>query len=79
MEEYIFTFGSNHPYEGKCTRVQGDYEEARKKMIGKFGTHWAFQYSADEWEEVKKRLTEQGFEDFIEKEVPFDELEFYNG
>ena len=43
MEEWIFTFGSNHELKGKCVRISGTKEEAREKMIEKYGLHWAFQ------------------------------------
>ena len=72
MEEFIFTFGDGHPHRGKCVRIQGDYETARKKMVDKFGYHWAFQYTAEEWDKMK---TDKWYGEFLEKEVPFDELD----
>ena len=54
MEEYIFTFGYGHKYEGYCVRIAGDYATARSKMVEKFGLNWAFQYSSKEWEKLKK-------------------------
>ena len=68
MEEWIFTFGSGHKLEGKCVRLAGTKEETRQKMMDKFGTHWAFQYSAEEWEKMKK---DEWFSEFLEKEIPF--------
>lgn len=42
----------------RCYHVEeGNYEEARKKMVTKFGTHWGFQYSENEWK-VSKQLYE---------------------
>ena len=68
MDEWIFTFGSGHELEGKCVRVSGTKEEARHKMVDKYGLHWGFQYSADEWETMKK---DKWYGDFLEKEIPF--------
>ena len=68
MSEYIFTFGCGHLNEGKCVRVQGDYAEAREKMVDKYGLKWAFQYPAEEWDEWKKD-PERAW--FMEKEIPF--------
>ena len=69
MEEWIFTFGDGHELEGKCVRIPGTWEEARQKMINKYGLHWAFQYSAEEWENMKKN---KWYGEFLEKEVPFE-------
>ena len=53
-DSWIFTFGHGQQYAGKCVRVYADsYGDARAKMVEKYGTHWAFQYSNDEWEEIK--------------------------
>ncbi len=52
--EWIFTFGFGQPNEGKCVRIQGDYGEARKKMMDLYGPEWGFQYPAEQWEEWKK-------------------------
>ena len=53
MEEWIFTFGYGQPCGGKCVRLEGTFEETRDKMMEYFGCSWGFQYSADEWEEMK--------------------------
>lgn len=68
MNEYIFTFGDGHKFEGKCVRIQADtMEEARKKMIEKYGLHWAFGYTAEDWD----RMHNEWYGDFLEKEIPF--------
>lgn len=54
MDEWIFTFGYGHALQGYYVRVKGSYSEARRKMIEKFGLHWAFQYSAEDWERWKQ-------------------------
>ena len=54
MAEYIFTFGYGQPNAGKCVRIQGEWEEARQKMVDKYGTEWAFQYPAEKWDAWKK-------------------------
>ena len=53
MSYYIFTFGSGHEYAGKCVRIEGDAETSRQKMFERYGSKWAFQYSAEEWERMK--------------------------
>ena len=53
---YIFTFGSGQLHQGHYVRLFGTYETARRKMIDLFGLKWAFQYSEDEWEDLKERL-----------------------
>lgn len=67
MEEWIFTFGVGHSLEGKCVRIPGTYDEARQKMIDKYGLHWGFQYSAAEW----SKMHNEWYGDFLEKEVDF--------
>ena len=51
--EWIFTFGCGQKNQGKCVRLKGTYDKARKKMFRLFGSEWAFQYPASEWEEKK--------------------------
>ena len=50
---WIFTFGSGQENEGCCVRIEGTFDEARRKMVNRFGLNWGFQYSAEEWEEFK--------------------------
>lgn len=46
MERYYFTFLMSDEQHSRCYHVEeGSYEEAREKMMAKFGTHWGFQYS----------------------------------
>ena len=70
MSEYIFTFGYGQIRQGKCVRVQGDYKEARRKMVERYGTTWAFQYPAEEWDQWKKDPNRAWF---METEIPFGE------
>ena len=50
MEKYYFTFLMSDWPRQKCYHVEeGTYEEAREKMIRRYGTNWAFQYSEEEW------------------------------
>lgn len=51
--EWIFTFGCGQPNEGKCVRISGTYNEAREEMFRRYGSAWAFQYDAKEWDEWK--------------------------
>ena len=50
---WYFTFGSGQEHEGHCIKIEGSFESARQKMFDRFGSHWAFQYSEDEWERMK--------------------------
>lgn len=54
-EYYYFTFclGEQHQHNGRYVKVYGDYSEAREKMRSKYGTDWAFQYSARQFEEYE--------------------------
>lgn len=53
---WIFTFGVGQKHEGKCVKVYADdYGDARQKMVDKYGREWAFQYSAAQWADWKKR------------------------
>lgn len=65
-EKWVFTFGSGHALQGYYVTFSGDYDEARSKMCAKFGTNWAFQYSAKEWAEWEKD-PERGW--IMEKEL----------
>lgn len=64
--EWVFTFGFGQPNAGHCVRVKGNFDEARSRMCEKYGTVWAFQYSADEWDELKKKTMFP-----LEIEIPF--------
>lgn len=46
---WIFTFGYGQPNAGKYVKIYGDFVSARQKMVNKYGTQWAFQYSATDW------------------------------
>lgn len=54
-EFYIFTFGCGQLNEGRYVRIRGNYDEARKKMVERYGLNWAFQYSEKEWNDWLKR------------------------
>lgn len=49
-EYYIFTFGYGQQHAGHYVKIFGNCTEARDKMIAKYGTEWAFQYSAKRWQ-----------------------------
>ena len=50
MSKYYFTFLMSDSPRRMCYHVEeGSYEEARNKMVAKYGTDWAFQYSEEEW------------------------------
>lgn len=55
---WIFTFGCGRDVygdnAGKAVKVYASsYGEAREKMCEKYGTKWAFQYSAKDWNKIK--------------------------
>ena len=50
---WIFTFGCGSPKAGMATKIFGTYDEARQKMFEIYGDKWAFQYSEENWEEMK--------------------------
>ena len=53
-EQYwIFTFGSGMKHEGKYVKIRGTYGSAREKMVERYGTNWAFQYSEKEWNRME--------------------------
>ena len=50
MRTYYFTFGFGQPNEGCFTVIKAKTrEEARDKMIERYGLVWAFQYDVDSW------------------------------
>ena len=61
MERFYFTFMMSDTKYHNCYHVEKakSYEEARDKMVEKFGTGWAFQYNESLWkisEDQYKRL-----------------------
>ena len=53
---WIYTFGAGQKHEGKCVRIYADdYGDARQKMVDKYGSEWAFQYTEKEWDDWLKR------------------------
>lgn len=46
---YYFTFGLGTLLRRKYIKLYGTYGETRSEMMDSFGSHWAFQYSEDEW------------------------------
>lgn len=48
---WIFTFGCGQEHAGRYVKIYGTYGEARQKMVEKYGSKWAFQYSLQEWEQ----------------------------
>lgn len=53
-ECWIFTFGCGQEHAGKYVRIYGTFFEARHKMFERYGDKWAFQYSEDEWERMRR-------------------------
>ena len=53
-DHWVFTFGYGHVHpetgaklDDHCVRFDGTYEEARAKMVERFGAKWAFQYASE--------------------------------
>lgn len=69
-DEWIFTFGSGQPHAGHFVRIKGTYEEARAEMFRRYGSRWAFQYSAAEWGEWEQ---DERRSMFMETELKEDE------
>ena len=50
MKKYYFTFGFGHKYEGCFVIIEAESREgARRRMVEKFGTEWAFCYNEKQW------------------------------
>lgn len=56
MGRYYFTFMMSAAQRHNCYHVEEaeSYEDARDKMVEKFGTGWAFQYDESEWKISKE-------------------------
>jgi len=55
MEKFIFTFGAGQENAGKCQPIYAENTAiARKKMFELHGSKWAFQYTGEKWEQMKK-------------------------
>ena len=65
-ESWVFTFGYGMLLQGCCVRINGNYYEARDKLMQVAGLNFAFQYPAEEWDSY----------DFPgkEKEISFEEV-----
>lgn len=57
MERYYFTFMMSDAERHNFYHVEEakTYDEARDKMVEKFGTGWAFQYDESQWEISKEQ------------------------
>ena len=57
MERFYFTFPFRDVQHYNCYHVEEaeTYEEARDKMVERFGEDWAFQYDEDQWKVSKEQ------------------------
>ena len=57
MKRFYFTFLMSDTKYCNCYHVEEakTYEEARDKMINRFGTGWAFQYDESQWKISKEQ------------------------
>lgn len=54
MRKFIFTFGSGQLYQGYCQPIYAEtWTRAREIMMNIHGAHWGFQYTGEQWEEMK--------------------------
>ena len=50
MKKFYFTFGNGQKHEGCFTIIEArTRQEARDRMVIKFGLMWAFQYDKHSW------------------------------
>lgn len=66
---WIFTFGTGQKNAGKYVKIYGHFEEARNKMVDRYGLEWAFQYSMTEWRDWIREAGEMGYPVETELEV----------
>lgn len=60
MKKFIFTFGSNHPFRGRCQIVHApNSQDARELMNHVYGNKWGFQYTAETWETFEQDKNRQ--------------------
>ena len=61
MERYYFTFLMSDAEHHNCYHAEEaeTYDDARDKMVEKFGTGWAFQYNESQW-----RISKEQYERF---------------
>lgn len=69
MKKYYFTFCGDDEKYANCVQpiIARDYTSARRLMIEKYGTYWAFQYTVEEW---NRWCEERPFYFPVEKELP---------
>lgn len=58
MSKYYFTFGTTTPLGDHVVVINGEYIEAREKMVSVFGTKWSSQYNEEQWAEFVKKYGE---------------------
>lgn len=70
---WVFTFGCGQPNAGHYVVIEGEFLEARRKMMERYGREWSMQYSEKEWERICRHAMEEGLGWMVEK--PLDEEE----
>lgn len=68
---WYFTFLADDPvYGGYCQPIKASsWDEARAKMFELHGAEWCFQYSEEQWEQMKLRSC------WFPTEIPLDVIE----
>ena len=51
-ESWLFSFGHGHAFPNGFIELEGDYSEARNKMVELFDVKWAFQYPSSDKEKL---------------------------
>jgi len=54
-EVWYFTFGIDSHHKNDIVVIRGDIHSTREIMNRRFGSHWAFQYDADEGLRILKK------------------------
>lgn len=70
---WVFTFGCGQPNAGHYVVIEGEFFEARRKMMERYGRQWSMQYSEREWERICRQAREEGLEWMVE--TPLDDKE----
>jgi hypothetical protein len=53
--KWYFTFGHGHEHFGKYIIIEGEFNEARKRMFSMFGSKWSMQYDEVKGKEIVEK------------------------
>lgn len=66
---WYFTFCCGQRNAGHYVRIFGTFDEARQKMIDRYGLEWALQYSEQQWKDWETRCRMMHSEWMLETEL----------